>query len=107
MSKKVKIGDKKTIYSWAERRVQETETECVGFMPDGKPVWWGKSWDRTNLQPMDLYTVFDGSPNNQGFFETRDETLNQMITLSEMRVVMGQHLGVMVESERKRLEEKE
>jgi len=103
-----KLGDKKTIYSYAEDYIQEYETTCVGFTPDKSPVWHCKvtSWNN-GLDRRELYIVFDKIGTSLGFHATVEEALEHMRNLADLRDVMNEHLRINVDVAEARWREKE
>jgi len=90
-----KIGDKKTLYSYYEDRIVETEAVCVGFVENGEPVWYFVQMQRATLEHTHFYTVLGYS---HGWFETPEEAFDYMKLLSELQRVQRLHLDAKIEA---------
>ena len=102
-----KIGDKKTIYSYAEDRIVEHKSVCVGFMPSKTPVWYFGLINSVSFERKSLFIAFNTIGSNIGYHETVEEVLEHMKNLADIRDVMNDFLRANVESAREKWEEKE
>lgn len=102
-----KIGDRKTIYSWAEHKLIKIQTTCIGFMLDDTPVWYASAFNSHSLEPIDLYIAFDGQRMQHGYYETPEEVFDAMSALADLYTVRNQHLLADIEAERRNWEEEE
>jgi len=104
-----KIGDEKTIYSYAEGKLQEHSVACIGFMSDedNTPVWHCNMLKRGTFELLELYVAFDGLGMSQGYLETPEEVFAIMFAMADFRKVQCEHLIANVKEAQKDWVEKE
>jgi len=103
-----KLGDEKTVYSYARERVQEYEATCVGFTPKKEPVWYFQTVNRdAGFEINDRYIIFDTIGDSQGFYETVEEVFAHMGNLADLREVQATHLRANIDAAEVEWKEKE